>query len=135
MDQIGLALSRRKLPRKPFSRRVCLAGCALDSILPLLLPSSLPPSARHPSLLLSARVIILLLRNIPGTPVGLLPSHSKGNLTGARALGYVTEMILNGIVIVCTHTQRKFSNLNLYIVFIFFLRLKSVFVRVKILKY
>lgn len=39
MDQIGLALSRRKLPRKPFSRRVCLAGCALDSVvLPLLLP-------------------------------------------------------------------------------------------------
>lgn len=58
MDQIGLALSRRKLPRKPFSRRVCLAGCALDSValsLPLRLwprirPFCCPPPSSHPSL-------------------------------------------------------------------------------------
>jgi len=86
MDQIGLALSRRKLPRKPFSRRVCLAGCALDSCLRPRLPASLrpfcavglfphPPLPPSPCPPLPFRpppcVIILLLRNILETPVGL----------------------------------------------------------------
>lgn len=71
-DQIGLALSRRKLPRKPFSRRVCLAGCALDSRPPpLAFGSASVPSVVRPSLLPPAHVIILLLRNILETPVGL----------------------------------------------------------------
>jgi len=90
MDQIGLALSRRKLPRKPFSRRVCLAGCALDSCLrprpcipgvPSVLSVSfptylfpLPPHLPLPPLRPFRPppcVIILLLRNILETPVGL----------------------------------------------------------------
>lgn len=74
MDQIGLALSRRKLPRKPFSRRVCLARCTLDSVLPppssfAFGPTSVPSVVRPPPLP-PAHVIILLLRNILETPVG-----------------------------------------------------------------
>lgn len=75
MDQIGLALSRRKLPRKPFSRRVCFAGCALNLPRPrsaILLRLCGPPAFA------ARRVIILLLRNILETPVGFCQAALKG---------------------------------------------------------
>lgn len=114
MDQIGLALSRRKLPRKPFSRRICLAGCALEfPSLPLVLSAYGPPS-----LLLSAppsplspppRALLFCCSVISSRPPWGLPSHSKGNLTGVGAVGYIAETILSRN---CHNSNRSPSNLN-----------------------